>query len=131
MMLRGCELTRRPTSRGQRGSASVLLAGVMGVVVLLGYTLMVLAGYAVAYRRARTVADLVALSAAAAFEVGADACGQAKRSASSNGAGLVSCERVGDQVGFVVTVRVSIATPGQVSGLPRQVRAEAHAGPVE
>ncbi|WP_375426621.1 Rv3654c family TadE-like protein [uncultured Friedmanniella sp.] len=120
----------RPISRDERGSASVLMAGVMGVVVLLSYTLMLVAGYAVAYHRARAAADLVAVSAAGAFEMGQDACGQARRSATSNGAGLLSCDRVGDQLGFVVTVRVSIRTPSHVAGLPRQVQAEAHAGPV-
>jgi hypothetical protein len=72
----------------------------------------------------------VAVSSAAAFELGQDACGQARSTAASNRVGLVSCDRVGDQIGFVVTVRVSVRTPSHVAGLPRQVQAEAHAGPV-
>jgi secretion/DNA translocation related TadE-like protein len=106
------------------------MAGVMGVVVLLGCTVMLVAGYAVAYHRARGAADLVAVSAAAAFQAGRDACVEARRSADSNGASLVRCDRVGDQISFVVTVRVSVRTPSRVAGLPRQVQAEAHAGPV-
>lgn len=125
----GGAAVRRPGRPDDSGSASVLMAGVMGVVVLLSYVVMLVAGYAVAYHRVRGTADLVAVSAAAAFEIGQDACGQARRSAAANGAGLVSCDRVGDQIGFVVTVRVSVRTPSQVAGLPRQVQAEAHAGP--
>jgi secretion/DNA translocation related TadE-like protein len=108
----------------------MLMAGVMGVVVLLSYVMMLVAGYAVAYHRARAAADLVAVSAAGAFELGQDACGQARRSAAGNGAALVGCDRVGDQIGFVVTVRVSVPTPSHVAGLPSRVQAEAHAGPV-
>lgn len=114
---------------GQRGSASVLVAGLMGVVVLLAGTLMLVAGYAVAYHRARSAADLSAVSAATAFEAGADACSEARRSAKANGSGLVSCDSVGDQIDFVVSVRVSVPTPTRIAGLPRQVEAVAHAGP--
>lgn len=117
------------TPSDQRGSASVLMAGVMGVVVLLSYAMMLVAGYAVAYHRARAAADLAAVSAAAAFRLGADPCRQARRSAGDNGAGLVSCDAVGDQIGFVVSVRVSIRTPSQVPGLPGRVEAQAYAGP--
>lgn len=118
----------RPTV-DERGSASVLMAGVMGVVVLLSYALMLVAGYAVAYHRARAAADLVAVSAAGAFRLGGDACRQARRSAADNGAGLVRCDVVGDQIGFVVSVRTSIPTPSRVPGLPGRVEAEAYAGP--
>lgn len=114
----------------ERGSASVLMAGVMGVVVLLAYATMLVAGYAVAYHRARGAADLTAVSAAQTFRSGGDTCRQARRSAADNGAGLLSCTVVGDQIGFVVTVRVSIPTPSRVTGLPGRVEAEAYAGPV-
>lgn len=122
---------RRYGERGRsaRGSASVLMAGVMGVVVVLGCSLMVVAGYAVAYHRARSAADLVAVSAAAGFELGRDACVEARQVASANGARVVDCDQVGDQIGFVVTVRVLVVTRSRLAGLPRTVEAVAHAGP--
>lgn len=123
----------RPRERGagrERGSASVLLAGVMGVVVLLSCAAMVVVGYAVAAHRARGAADLAAVSGAAAYGQGADACAQARRTAVDNGARLVRCDQVGDQVDYVVTVRVAIGVRVRVAGLPRQVESLAHAGSI-
>lgn len=113
---------------GERGSASVLMAGVMGVLVLLSCAAMVVVGYAIATHRARAAADLAAVSGAAAFGRGEDACAQARRTAADNGARLVRCEQVGDQVDYVVTVRVAIAVRVRLTGLPRQVDSLAHAG---
>lgn len=113
---------------GERGSASVLVAGLVGVLVLLGGAAVVVAGYAVAYHRVRAAADLAAVSAAAAFVQGQDACTQARRSARDNGAGLRDCDQVGDQIDYVVTVQVELEVPTRVRGLPRQVEAEASAG---
>jgi secretion/DNA translocation related TadE-like protein len=114
--------------RGQRGSSSVLMAGVMGVVVLLSAAAMVVAGYAVAYHRVRAAADLAAVSAAAAFERGGDACGQARRSAADNGARVVQCDQVGDQIAYVVSVQAEIRVRSRIRGLPTRVQAWAHAG---
>ena len=114
--------------RGQRGSASVLMAWVMGVVVLLSAAATVLAGYAVAYHRVRAAADLAAVSAAAAFEQGGDACAQARRSAADNGARVVQCDQVGDQITYVVSVRAEIRVRIRIRGLPTSVQAWAHAG---
>lgn len=114
--------------RGQRGSASVLMAGVMGVVVLLSAAATVVAGYAVAYHRVRAAADLAAVSAAAAFEQGGDACGQARRSAADNGARVVQCDQVGDQIAYVVSVQAEIRVGSRIRGLPTRVQAWAHAG---
>ena len=60
--------------RSELGNASVLIAGILSVVVALSSSALVIAGYAVGYRRARAAADLSALSAAAAFQHGRDAC---------------------------------------------------------
>lgn len=116
--------------RRERGSASILLAGLMGVVVLLGCTAMVIAGYLLANHRARTAADLAALSAAAAFAAEGDACGQARATASADGADLLQCEVAGDEIDFVVSLRVSVPTRTRLPGLPRDVAAIAHAGPI-
>lgn len=112
----------------ERGSASVLMAGLIGVVVLLGGAAILVAGYAVAYHRARSAADLAAVSAGAAFAQGGDACAEARRSARDNGARLLDCDQVGDQIDYVVSVRVEIGVGNQVPGLPKRVQAQAYAG---
>jgi secretion/DNA translocation related TadE-like protein len=100
----------------------------MGVVVLLSGAAMVVAGYAVAYHRVRAAADLAAVSAAAAFEQGGDACSEARRSAGDNGARVLQCDQVGDQLDYVVSVRAEITVESRIRGLPRSVQAWAHAG---
>lgn len=116
--------------REQRGSATLLMAGVMAVVVVLGGTAMLVTGYLLAQHGARAAADLSALSAAAAFQEGEAGCGQARRTAKGNGARVVSCDRVGDELDFVVTVEVVVDVSTRVPGLPREVRAAAHAEPL-
>jgi secretion/DNA translocation related TadE-like protein len=112
------------------GSASVLMAGVVAVVMALSSAALIIAAYAVGYHRARAAADLSALSGAAAFQAGRDACAQARQTSRQNGARVDHCDVVGDAIDFVVTVRVSVLARTQIPHLPRTVRAEAHAGPV-
>ena len=114
----------------ERGGASLLMAGVMGVVVTMSCVAMVICGYLLGYHRARAAADLAALSGAVAYQQGRDGCAEAGRLAAANGAGLAGCDEVGDQVDFVITARVTVAVGLRVPGLPRTIRAEAHAGPV-
>ena len=116
--------------RSERGSATALMAGIMGVAVALSGAGLVIAGYAVGYHRARAAADLSALSGAAAFQQGREPCAQAARTARQNGARVVRCSQVGDAVDFVVTVRVSVVAATRVPHMPRTIAAEAHAGPV-
>lgn len=116
--------------RSERGSASVLMTGIVGVVVALSSTALLIAGYAVGYHRARAAADLSALSGAAAFQQGRDACAQARQTARRNSARVEECDLVGDATDFVVTVRVSMPARNHIPQLPEDVRAEAHAGPV-
>ena len=117
-----------PRSRDQRGSASVLVASLLGVVVLLTGVALLVGGYELAYRRARAAADLAAVSGATTFQQGGDACAQARRTARDNGARVLSCEQLGDLVDHVVTVRVAVDVRTRLQGLPRRVEAEAHAG---
>ena len=112
------------------GSASVLIAGIIGVVVALSSAALIIAGYAVGYHRARAAADLSALSGAAAYQEGRDACAQATQTSRQNGARVEHCDVVGDVIDFVVTVRVSVIARTRIPHLPRMVKAEAHAGPV-
>jgi secretion/DNA translocation related TadE-like protein len=120
----------RRIRHSELGNASVLVAGILGVVVALSSAALVIAGYAVGYRRARAAADLSALSAAAAFQHGRDPCAQAGLTARQNGARVDGCSKVGDAVDFVVTVRVAVLAHNRFPRLPRTVAAEAHAGPV-
>lgn len=114
----------------QRGSATIVMTALMAAVVMFSGAAMLIAGFQVAQHRARAAADLSALSGAAAFQQGSDGCGQARRTATGNGARLTACDHVGDEVDFVVTVRVSVTVLTRIPGLPRSVTAEAHAEPL-
>jgi hypothetical protein len=50
---------------GERGSGTILMAGIMGVVVTLGAMAMLVAGYVVGYHRGRAAADLARAERAA------------------------------------------------------------------
>ena len=113
-----------------RGSASVLMVGVMAVVMACAGAALVVAGYLIGVHQARGAADLAALSAAAVYAGAEDGCAQARRTAQHNGARVTRCDRVGDEVDFVVTVRVAVDVATPIVGLPRAVSAEAHAGPL-
>ena len=113
-----------------RGSGTLLMAGVMGVVGVLFVVALLVAGYLVAAHRARGAADLSALSGAGTYQQGGDPCTAARRTAGANGARVTACDRVGDQVGFVVSVTVAVDVRVLLPGLPRAVAARAHAGPV-
>lgn len=107
----------------------MLAVGVMAVVMVLGYTGMVIAGYLAAAHQARLAADLAALSGAAVVIAGADGCEQAARTARANAGRAIECGRVGDQIDYVVTVRVAVPVSSPIPGLPEQVEAVAYAGP--
>jgi secretion/DNA translocation related TadE-like protein len=112
----------------EQGSGSMLMIGVMTVVLFLSLGAICIAGYLVAAHRARTAADLAALSGASAVVNGDQACGAAERIAEANGAHLETCSRVGDPIDFVVSVRVEVTVGVRVPLLPRQIGAAAHAG---
>ncbi|HEU4547764.1 MAG TPA: Rv3654c family TadE-like protein [Microlunatus sp.] len=117
--------------RDECGSGSMLMIGVCVVVMMLGYTAMVFCGYLIAGHRARAAADLAALSGATAAGQGGDPCASARHNARAHRAHLSSCERVGDQIDYVVTVTATVSTLVRTPGLPRQVSATAHAGSEE
>ena len=124
-------MTLHGVACSEGGSATALMAGIMGVVVALSSAALVIAGYAVGYHRACAAADLSALSGAAAFQQGREPCAQAALTARQNGARVVRCSQVGDAVDFVVTVRVSVVADMRMPYMPRTVAAQAHAGPVQ
>ncbi|SEP64126.1 Rv3654c family TadE-like protein [Microlunatus flavus] len=117
-------------TRGERGSGTLLVVGVMAVVGVVAAVAMVAAAYLVAGHQARGAADLAALSGAAAYAEGRAPCPAAARLAKANGGRLASCDRVGDDVDYVVSVEVVVDVGVRVPGLPRHLEGRAHAGPV-
>lgn len=116
----------RPGS--ERGAATFVMLGVLAVVISLAMAGMILGAYVVAIHRAKTAADLAALSGAAEFERGGSACPVVRKTAERNDATLVSCDQVGDQLDFVITARVRVTIGRTAPGLPRSVEAIAYAG---
>ncbi len=111
-----------------RGSAGVLLCGVVVAVAVLVFGLGRLAGGIKAKASAQTAADAAVLAAAGELAAGRTA-GDAERTASltaaANGARLLRCECAGPAV--IVQVTVTLPSSGPVSGLVRAAaRAELH-----
>jgi secretion/DNA translocation related TadE-like protein len=113
----------------ERGSGSVLMVAVMVVVLALSGAAILIAGYLVAAHRAKSVADLAALSGATAVLEGGDGCATAGSVATRSGVSVSSCQQIGDQIDFVVTVTATVTVPVSLPRLPRQVSAVGHAGP--
>jgi secretion/DNA translocation related TadE-like protein len=122
---------RARSALDERGGGSMLMIGVCVVVMMFGYTAMIICGYVIAGHRARAAADLAALSGATTAGQGGDPCASARRNARAHLARISSCERVGDQIDYVVTVTATVSTLLHTPGLPRQVSATAHAGSEE
>ncbi len=108
----------------ERGSVAPFAVACLGLLLLLGAALGVVAAMVHAHRVAQSAADLAALAAARTLGEGGDACGAASQVASENGAALASCLVTGAEV----RVGVEVDGPrwlGQTADLP----AEARAGP--
>jgi secretion/DNA translocation related TadE-like protein len=110
----------------ERGSATVWVLALAGVLTLLG-TAIVLAGVAtVARHRAGAAADLAALAGAGRAVLGdPDACGRAARVAVANGAQMDGCAV---RAGAVVEVRLHVPVRLGPFGTGRAA-AQARAGP--
>lgn len=112
--------------RGERGSGTVLVLGVMALLLLVGFAASALGGVGVARHQAASAADLAALAAAGrAAEGGAAACTAAGRVAAAAGAELAQCSLDGVVAEVVAVVRPA----GWLGGLGR-ASARARAGPV-
>ncbi len=113
-------------ARDQAGFAvpvTVALAGLVLVVTLLGAAM---GRVLVDQRRAAAAADVAALAAATAVQLGSAPCPAARLSARENGARLVGCAVTGEQV----RVKVVVTTPPLLGRVVR-VPAAAQAGPAE
>lgn len=119
---------RRRRLAGERGSGTVLVLGVIGVLLALAVGVAALIRAQAAAGRARLAADLAALGGATALNsitAPADPCAVAGGVARANGAALSSCAVTGEDVVVEAVVRV------QVLGVDRTATAAARAGPVD
>lgn len=109
-----------------RGSATVWVLALCGVLVSLGAAAVLVGAAVVGRHRAEAAADLAALAAADRAVSGtADPCAAAASVASANGAVLESCiAEPGAVVDVRVTVEVLLGPLGR-----RPVSARARAGP--
>ncbi len=106
----------------------MLMIAMIIVVLALGWAATVIAGYLVAAHRAKSVADLAAVSGASAVLAGGEGCAAAHRIAERQRA-TAQCHQVGDAIDFVVTVTAVVAVPTTFPGLPDKISATGHAGP--
>jgi secretion/DNA translocation related TadE-like protein len=116
----------RPAS-GERGSATVWVLALSGVLAAIGMAAVLVGTVVVARHRATTAADLAALAAAGQAVLGRpETCAAAAEVAEANSAELTACT-VHD--GAVVEVRVSV--PVQLGRLGvHAATGRARAGPV-
>lgn len=108
--------------RDESGAATVLVAAMAGVLLVLGSALGVVSAMVVDHRRAQAAADLAALAGAGALGRAGEACAEATRIAAANDARVVSCAVVGRDV----LVAVSVEGPhwlGQTGDLTARARA--------
>jgi secretion/DNA translocation related TadE-like protein len=118
-------MTRR--ADGDRGSATVWVLALSGVLAAVGLAAVLVGTAVVARHRATSAADLSALAAAGRGVAGHDACRTAAEIADANAAELTSCV-VG--AGAVVDVEVSVTVRlGELGAF--SATAGARAGPVQ
>ena len=107
-----------------RGSASVLVVAVVGVLLVIGAALGVVGALVRAHRVAQSGADLSALAGAHGLALGRDGCTDAGRIAAANDVRLSTCRVEGREV--VVTV---VAPGPHWLGQTADLWAQARAGP--
>lgn len=113
--------------RDERGSATVWVLALAGLLAALGASVVLVGAAVVARHRATAAADLAALAGAGRAVMGEpDACATASRIAGANGGFLDGCTVSADAV---VEVRVHVpARLGSIGAFVAQ--AHARAGPV-
>jgi secretion/DNA translocation related TadE-like protein len=108
----------------ERGSASVIVVGIIGLLVSLTAGALVLAGAVRASHQARLGADLAAIAGAQQLRDGGSAggaCVAAAKIAVANGTSLQSCSVAGTDVTVIVAARSST--------WPEPATARSRAGP--
>ncbi len=112
---------------GERGSASLLVVGLLPLVLLVaalatGWTVVIDLRH-----RASAAADQAALAGAMARQAGADPCAAAARLAVANAAAATACEVEGTVVRVVVRVGTDIPVLGRPVAVTVSARAAAGA----
>lgn len=115
---------RASLSRDERGVATVLAVGLLGMVLVVTLVAVAVAALVGARHRAETAADLGALAGAVAARDGSDACAAAARVSAANDGLLTACVVADRTVEVTVTV-----TTGQLLGRTWEVTGAARAGP--
>ena len=112
---------------GERGSATVWVVALSGVLAVLASTVVLVGAGVVARHRASAAADLAALAAAGRASLGGhDACRVAAEAARVNAAELTSCTVDADAV-----VEVQVRVPVRLGVLGHHgATGRARAGPV-
>ena len=110
-----------------RGSATVWLAGLAALIVLMALAALLQGSAVIARHRAASAADLAALAAALRVPDGAvAACAAASEIALRNGGSLTRCAVSGDDVEVEVTRPLVLGTLGSWAATARAL-----AGPVD
>ncbi|WP_028659793.1 Rv3654c family TadE-like protein [Nocardioides insulae] len=104
---------------------TVFATACLGLLLVLGAALGVVAAMFVGHRTAQAAADLSALAAAGAVGRGEDPCGVAAEVAGRNRGDLTTCE----VSGLEVVVTVTVPGPGWL-GQTGDLQGQARAGPV-
>ncbi|MGY1639609.1 Rv3654c family TadE-like protein [Geodermatophilus sp. SYSU D00703] len=120
-------MTARRGLAGERGSATVWVVALSGVLAAIGMAVVLVGSAVVGRHRATGAADLAALAGAESAVRGrSDVCVVAERVAGANGARLTDCTvAAGAVVDVAVEVRVRLGPLGTGSATAR-----ARAGPV-
>ena len=108
--------------RDDRGSGSLLVLALTGVLLLVAMVLATLAAVAVTRHRAASAADLAALAAADRALAGEQvACAAAARAATAAGAVLRLCRVTGEEADVVTAVRppAALGRLGEAHGVAR------------
>lgn len=115
------------TSRGERGSGTVLAVGTIAVALTATVGALAVCSALLAAHTARSSADLAALAAAGAWVDGSDPCLAARGITEAQGTELTACTVQGDGR---VRVCTSSPVPLRLRGVtPERAHGEAMAGP--
>jgi secretion/DNA translocation related TadE-like protein len=110
-------------SRDDRGAATAMSLGLVGLLVLVSAICVGTVAIVLAHRRAQIAADLASLAGATALQRDGDPCAAASRTAERNDAVVTSCLVEGATVLVATSVRLPLVLGGD------EVPARARAGP--
>jgi secretion/DNA translocation related TadE-like protein len=115
-------------SADERGSATVLTVGAMGVLIMMLTGALLVVSVVRDVHRARSAADLSALAAAGPLPTGGRPdCADGSSVAMANGATLTGCDMLADG-SVVVRASVSLRWSATWAGIPDRATAGARAG---